>query len=130
MINLLVQGTAITYNGEEIGMSDTYLTWEETVDPAACNTDPERYEKYTRDPERTPMQWSNGTGAGFTTSDKPWLPLNPNYPQVNVDAQEAADQSHLKVYKELLKLRQTSAWRYGSFNIRSLYQDRVLGFTR
>jgi len=64
MINLLLKGTAVTYYGEEIGMEDTFLTWEETIDPAGCNTDPERYEQFSRDPARTPMQWNNSTSAG------------------------------------------------------------------
>ena len=130
MINLLVQGTPVTYYGEEIGMTDTFLTWEETVDPAACNTDPERYEQFSRDPARTPMQWNNKTGAGFSTTNNTWLPLNPNYPTLNVEAQLAADESHLKVYKEIVKLRNTDTWRYGSYESLPLSNDRVLGFTR
>jgi len=65
MIYLLLKGTAITYYGEEIGMEDTYLTWEETVDPQACNMDPQRYENFSRDVARTPMQWNNSTSAGL-----------------------------------------------------------------
>jgi glycosidase len=130
MINLLLKGTAVTYYGEEIGMTDTFLTWEETVDPGACNTDPERYEQYSRDPARTPMQWDNSTSAGFSTNRTTWLPLNENYTTVNVAAQEVADESHLKVYKELLKLRQTDAWRYGDYESMALNSDKVLGFAR
>ena len=130
MINLLLKGTAVTYYGEEIGMIDTFLSWEETVDPAACNTDPERYEGFSRDPARTPMQWNNQTGAGFSTTNNTWLPINANYKAVNVEAQMAADESHIKVYQELLKLRRTDTWRYGSYESLSLSNDRVLGFTR
>ncbi|CAG7833374.1 unnamed protein product [Allacma fusca] len=53
MINLLLQGTAVTYNGEEIGMTDLFLTWEETVDPKACNTDPERVLGFSRVPSES-----------------------------------------------------------------------------
>lgn len=130
MINLLLKGTAVTYYGEEIGMTDTFLTWEQTVDPAACNTDPERYEGFSRDPARTPMQWTNGTGAGFSSSSNTWLPLNDNYKNLNVEAQLKTEESHIKVYHELLKLRNTDTWRYGSYESRSLSNDRVLGFTR
>ncbi|PSN34951.1 Maltase A1 [Blattella germanica] len=39
MYTLLLPGTAITYNGEEIGMLDTFITWEETQDPAGINAE-------------------------------------------------------------------------------------------
>ena len=32
---------------------------------------------------RSPMQWTDGTNAGFTTGT-PWQPINGNYPQYNV----------------------------------------------
>jgi len=130
MINLLLKGTAVTYYGEEIGMEDTFLTWEETIDPAGCNTDPERYEQFSRDPARTPMQWSNSTGAGFSTSNKTWLPINKNYQTVNVATQEAAAESHLKVYKDIMRLRNSNVWRYGDYESRALNQDRVVAFSR
>ena len=130
MINLLLQGTAVTYYGEEIGMVDTFLTWEETIDPAGCNTDPERYEEFSRDPARTPMQWNNLTNSGFSTGNTTWLPLSPTYPTLNVQAQLAADESHLKVYKELVRIRNTDTWRYGNYSSRALNNDRVLAFTR
>lgn len=39
--------------GEEIGMTDVDISWEETVDPQACNTDPTIYLEYSRDAART-----------------------------------------------------------------------------
>jgi glycosidase len=39
-----------------------------------------------RDPVRTPMPWSNATGAGFSTGE-PWLPLGPDHRDVNVAVQ-------------------------------------------
>ena len=47
--------------------------------------------------------------AGFSTSE-PWLPVHPNYKQVNVQSQESSqpnEDSHLKVYKKLTQLRQS-----------------------
>ena len=64
IINLMLPGTAVTYYGEEIGMENAFLTWEETVDPQARNTDPQRYAEFSRDPERTPLQWDNTKNAG------------------------------------------------------------------
>ncbi|CAG7821376.1 unnamed protein product, partial [Allacma fusca] len=44
--------------------------------------------------------------------------------------QNEAEESHIKVYKELLKLRQSEAWRYGSYESQSLNTDKVLAFSR
>lgn len=52
--------------GEEIGMVDGYVSWEDTVDPSGCNTDdPINYWTASRDPERTPFQWSAEQNAGL-----------------------------------------------------------------
>ncbi|XP_042871778.1 maltase 1-like [Penaeus japonicus] len=50
------------------------------------------------------MQWSDELNAGFSTANATWLPVNET--SVNVAAQEAAEVSHLQVFRELAKLRQ------------------------
>jgi alpha-glucosidase len=65
MITLLLPGTPLTYNGEEIGMEDTDVSWEQTKDTVGLNAGPEKYKQFSRDPERTPMQWSAGINAGL-----------------------------------------------------------------
>lgn len=46
--------------GDEIGMLDfDDISWKDTKDPAACNTNPQVYKLYSRDPERTPFQVIN-----------------------------------------------------------------------
>jgi len=56
MTTMLLPGTSIIYQGEELGMVDTYIPPEEIVDPAGY-----------RDPQRTPMQWDATTFAGDST---------------------------------------------------------------
>uniref|UniRef100_A0A182MLT9 alpha-glucosidase n=1 Tax=Anopheles culicifacies TaxID=139723 RepID=A0A182MLT9_9DIPT len=89
MIMLSLPGVAVTYNGEEIGMDDVWISYNDTVDPAACNAGPDRYQYTTRDPERTPFQWDSTKNAGFSTADHTWLPISPNYTQVNVKQQSS-----------------------------------------
>lgn len=60
LYNILLKtlpGISITYQGEELGMTDVIISWADTVDPQACNTDPTRYHAASRDPARTPFQW-------------------------------------------------------------------------
>ncbi|NLX93150.1 MAG: glucohydrolase, partial [Clostridiales bacterium] len=54
---------------------------------------------------RTPVQWSAQKNAGFTTAEKPWFYINPNYTEVNVEAAEKDGNSLLHYYRKLLKLR-------------------------
>jgi alpha-glucosidase len=64
MLAQLLPGSGITYNGEEIGMVDEHISYEDTVDPAGLNAGPERYELFSRDPERTPFQWDDTLSSG------------------------------------------------------------------
>jgi alpha-glucosidase len=60
-----------------------------------------------RDPERTPMHWSDAHAAGFTTGD-PWLPLAADYRTVNVAVQRRDPKSLLTLYRRLTALRRAS----------------------
>uniref|UniRef100_A0A182RD07 alpha-glucosidase n=1 Tax=Anopheles funestus TaxID=62324 RepID=A0A182RD07_ANOFN len=105
MILLSLPGVGVTYNGEEIGMDDVWISYNDTVDPAACNAGPDRYQYTTRDPERTPFQWDSTKNGGFSTGDHTWLPISPNYTQVNVRQQLAVENSHLHVYRKLIAMK-------------------------
>ncbi|XP_071552168.1 maltase A3-like isoform X3 [Panulirus ornatus] len=113
MLTLLLPGTPVTYYGEELGMENTFISWDETKDPEGCRWGPDLYQEHSRDPERTPMQWDNCTNAGFTTANSTWLPVNPNYKVLNVKAQTQAETSHLKIYKELAVLRRADTFSKG-----------------
>ena len=64
IVSLLLPGSGITYNGDEIGMVDAQISYEDTVDPAGRNAGPDRYQLFSRDPCRTPIQWDNTTSSG------------------------------------------------------------------
>ena len=108
MIALTLPGISVTYQGEEIGMTDNMdITWEETVDNKGCNCGPELYLEpdCSRDPERTPMQWNDSLNAGFSSAEKTWLPVNKNYISLNVEEQRGMADSHLEIYRRLVALR-------------------------
>ncbi|XP_059622908.1 maltase A3-like [Phlebotomus argentipes] len=132
LINILINtlpGISITYYGEEIGMTDVFVSWDDSVDPAACNSDPETYLEFSRDPARTPFQWDDSTSAGFSTNPKTWLPVSPLYKDVNVGKERSAQRSHLKVYKQLLRLRTTQTLKRGSIETKT-EGENVLIITR
>ena len=70
---LTTRATALTYYGAEIGMPTTPPTRKEDVkDPIGITGWPK---EKGRDGERTPMQWTPGFDAGFSTAKKTWLPV-------------------------------------------------------
>ncbi|KAL1449504.1 hypothetical protein WDU94_002006 [Cyamophila willieti] len=66
MISLLLPGTTITYNGDELGMEDSFTRWDQTVDPQALGVGPKRYLQFTRDGCRSPFQWDSTINSGET----------------------------------------------------------------
>lgn len=133
LFNVLLQtmpGHAITYQGEEIGMDNAYITWNQTQDPQACNTNSSVYHLYSRDPVRTPMQWNANQNAGFSSAPSTWLPLNENYKTLNVEAQESDPNSHLNVFKKMTSLRQKSAFKTGTYRSARNVHDDLLVYVR
>jgi len=64
MISFLLPGAMVTYMGEEINMVNTFVSWEDTVDPQGCNAGRDLYQLFSRDPQRTPFQWNSSPFAG------------------------------------------------------------------
>ncbi|XP_069964641.1 maltase A3 isoform X2 [Bactrocera oleae] len=126
---LTLPGCSISYNGEEIGMTDVWISWEETVDPQACNNDQEGYEWRSRDPARTPFQWSDTANAGFTTGQNTLLPIAEDYKLVNVKRERGVALSHLNVFKNLQKLRKSTTLQNGETEVKAL-NDYVLAVKR
>ena len=79
--------------------------------------------KFSRDPERTPFQWDATKNAGFSTADKTWLPVHPNYVDLNVKAQKEADKSHLKFYQRLMELRKHETFQDGTIKVQALNRN-------
>ncbi|MCM3759982.1 alpha-glucosidase [Alkalihalobacillus oceani] len=114
-----MQGTPFIYQGQEIGMTNVrFSSIDEYRDVSAKNEYRlKREEGLTndealaviwtngRDNARTPMQWDDSAHAGFSTADKTWIGVNPNYRSINVAAQERDVGSVLSYYKAMIRLR-------------------------
>ncbi|XP_058461743.1 probable maltase [Malaya genurostris] len=119
-------GISVTYNGDELGMEDVYIPWSQTIDPAACNSNPKDFMLYTRDPVRTPFQWDDSISAGFSTNPKTWLPVSPYYKQNNYKLQKSAPRSHVKIFKSLVRLRKQPTLREGSFDMKLVNENLIV----
>jgi alpha-glucosidase len=101
---LSLKGSVCLYQGEELGLPEADINFEELTDPPGIRFWPE-YKG--RDGCRTPMPWEEGeTPNGFTIG-KPWLPIKANHSALNVAAQNADPGSMLAFYRTIL------AWRRG-----------------
>jgi alpha-glucosidase len=102
---LTLPGTPTTYYGEEIGLNEIEVSYEDTQDPWGKNLGPELYRDSSRDPCRAPMQWDDSVNAGFSSALKTWLPVHPDYKLRNVKAQKSDSNSPLSIYRKVAKLR-------------------------
>ena len=116
-MSILQRGTPCVYQGQESGLTNLRLPEVEMYEDVmtqnsariASHIMPKSkvlklIQRATRDSARTPMQWSDGENAGFSSA-KPWFFVNDNYRQVNVRAQEEDPDSLLNFYRKLLKFR-------------------------
>ncbi|HEX5782872.1 MAG TPA: alpha-amylase family glycosyl hydrolase, partial [Solirubrobacteraceae bacterium] len=101
---LTLRGTPFLYYGDEIALPDARLDPAKALDPVPHTTgDPSR----NRDGCRTPMQWTDEPGAGFTSdSATPWLPFADDR---SVAAQREDPGSTLHLVRDLIALRRERA---------------------
>ncbi len=126
---LTVRGTPFMYYGEEIGMEDVAIPAEESVDPPAARVGPD-FAWWDRSRCRTPMPWSAGAGAGFT-SGHPWLRIGSDSETRNVAAQLADRRSVLALYRRLIGLRASMpALQTGTFELLPGGGPDLVAYTR
>jgi alpha-glucosidase len=101
MLLLTLRGTPTLYYGDELGMHDVAIPPERIQDPQALNMPGVGR---SRDTARTPMQWTPGEHAGFSTAE-PWLPVSVTYRRNNVELQRDDPYSMLSLHRRLLELR-------------------------
>ncbi len=137
-VSVLLRGIPFIYQGQEIGMQNA--VWNDVKEYNDINTI-DQYNlaisaglsdkdalavcsKMSRDNARTPVQWSDSDNAGFTTGT-PWLKVNSNYKDINVQNQENDPDSVLNYYRKLVATRKSSEYKevftYGVFE--PAYED-------
>ncbi|HEX5201569.1 MAG TPA: alpha-glucosidase [Actinoplanes sp.] len=141
----LHRGTPYIYQGEELGMTNyPFRTIADFRDIEALGQYHQAVEQEGRAPEdvltvlrargrdnaRTPMQWDGSPHAGFT-SGTPWLAVNPNYPEINAEAERADPDSVFHHYRKLIRLRHDEpAVVDGDFTMLLPHDERLYAFTR
>jgi alpha-glucosidase len=100
-----LRGTPCLYQGEELGLAEADLAYEDLRDPFGLAFWPAFK---GRDGCRTPMPWTaEAPHAGFTEGAEPWLPVPPEHLELSVAAQELHADSPLNHVRELLAWRKT-----------------------
>lgn len=127
---MTLRGTPYVYQGDEIGMTNVAHSSIECYDDVetrnawkaaeAAGKDMNKFLKavhwQSRDNARTPMQWNASENAGFTTG-KPWIPVNKNYPTINVETAEKEANSILHYYRKMIAFRKANTTLvYGDFD--------------
>ncbi|WP_438824519.1 glycoside hydrolase family 13 protein [Bacillus sp. JJ1521] len=139
-----MQGTPFIYQGQEIGMTNVeFQTIDEYNDVATKNLYKQKRNEgvshetimegiwaTSRDNSRTPMQWSRAENAGFTTG-QPWMGVNPNFVEINVEKQLADQDSVLHFYKKLIALKKSNKlFTYGVYDLLLEEDPQLYVYTR
>ncbi|MFM7404476.1 MAG: DUF3459 domain-containing protein, partial [Erythrobacter sp.] len=121
-------GNPIIYQGEELGLPQGEVAFEDLLDPEAIANWPHTL---GRDGTRTPMPWSaDARHAGFSTADRTWLKLDPAHAGLAIDSQAADPASTLSFTRQLLAVRREhAALVRGGITVLDSPQD-VLAFLR
>ncbi len=99
-----LRGTICIYQGEELGLPEADILFEELTDPPGIRFWPE-YKG--RDGCRTPMPWEKGHAPNGFTTGTPWLPVKLPHAALNVEGQTQDPSSVLNFYKDILGYRRT-----------------------
>lgn len=139
-----MQGTPFIYQGQEIGMTNVkFASIEDYNDIATKNLyDAKRSEGVShedimgiiwassRDNARTPMQWSSEKNAGFS-SELPWIGVNPNFAEINVEDQLQDEHSIYHFYKKMIQLKKShDVFTYGTYDLLLPYHPEIYAYSR
>ncbi len=129
MLLLSMRGSVCLYQGEELGLTEANIAYEELMDPYGI----EFWPKFKgRDGCRTPMVWqAHENFGGFTTAAKSWLPVPADHLERAVDQQEKSNAgSTLEFYRSFIRFRKAHpALVSGDISLLADC-DNILAFTR
>ncbi|MBL1226337.1 glycoside hydrolase family 13 protein [Enterococcus sp. BWR-S5] len=144
MMYLFLQGTPFIYQGQEIGMTNMKFASINEIDALDSKhiyqdmlaqgideqTALETISRTTRDNARTPMQWTDSEYGGFSET-QPWLTVNPNTKEINVESQLQDPQSVLHFYRQLIQLRkENETLIYGGFTELISDHEQIYAYLR
>ncbi|MEH7343211.1 alpha-glucosidase [Bacillus sp. JJ1532] len=139
-----MKGTPFIYQGQEIGMTNVCFSSIDDYDDVATKN---LYKKKqseglknqeimkiiwasSRDNSRTPMQWSAEEHAGFSTVP-PWMKVNPNNKELNVETQLRDEGSVLSFYRKMIQLKkQHEVFSYGQYDLILEENKQIFAYTR
>ena len=138
-----MQGTPYIFQGEELGMTNIRLPIEAYQDVEIKNFYRDRMAggdsqesvmnaiwQRGRDNARTPMQWNGQPGAGFSDGT-PWLPVNPNYREINAQAELGDPYSVFHYYQKLIALRkELDVFVDGDFRLVAPEDSKIFAYVR
>ncbi len=129
MLLMALRGNPILYQGEELGLPQADVPFEQLKDPEAIANWPKTL---GRDGARTPMPWAttrNNDFAGFSHSP-PWLPVDPRHQDLAVETQLNSE-SMLTFTKAALAARNnSSALKWGNIIFLDGLPEGIIGFER
>jgi oligo-1,6-glucosidase len=139
------QGTPFIYQGQEIGMTNAHFTeLSQYRDIESLNIyklarktlhyshkkTMKLLAKASRDNARTPMQWNSTNNAGFTDGT-PWLSVNPNHIDYNVEKAINDPDSIFHYFRKIIELRkQLPVVIYGDYHDLCFHHRRLYAYHR
>ncbi|MFZ1744190.1 MAG: alpha-amylase family glycosyl hydrolase [Pontixanthobacter sp.] len=102
LLLMCLRGNAIIYYGEELGLTQVDIPFDQLHDPEAIANWPLTL---SRDGARTPMPWEAASAHGGFTTGEPWLPVGAHNQSIAIDQQDGDENSLLTYTRAVLKLR-------------------------
>ncbi|NFH80962.1 alpha-glucosidase [Clostridium botulinum] len=144
LMYFMQQGTPFIYQGQELGMTNVkFENISKYDDIKSINIFNERIESgvskeealreiwaISRDNSRTPMQWDASENAGFS-KNKPWIDINSNYKEINVESELKNPNSVLNFYKRMIDIKKNSeTLSYGEYKLILDEDENIYSYMR
>ncbi|EPX78960.1 beta-galactosidase BglA [Litoreibacter arenae] len=124
---IALRGSLCLYQGEELGLPEADVAFEDLQDPYGIEFWPEFK---GRDGCRTPMVWEPSNQNGGFSAAQPWLPVSHDHVMRSVETQEHDPAAPLHHYRRALAFRRTHPALVKGSHANLMAQGDVLSFTR